>query len=113
MNKAMTQQAWNYLKDGDIAYWWVPTIFIGPDSGQAIHQANYDAGNVLLSEFYGAPTPTMVERMSTLDQMQQEVFTKIIAGTLPLEAFDKFVTDWYALGGEDITAEVNDWYASK
>jgi len=113
MNKEMVKQTWNYLKDGDIAYWWTNVIFVGPDSGQAIHQRNYDTNNVQLNEFYGPPPPTMIERMSTLDQMQQETFTKIITGALPLEAFDEFVTQWYELGGQDITDEVNDWSASK
>lgn len=72
----------------------------------------YDQNNQFLMEkFVGAPTPTMVERKSTLDKMQTEVFTKIILGA-SLDEFDKFVDDWKKLGGDQITQEVNEWYAA-
>ena len=60
----------------------------------------------------GAPTETMTSRMSTLEDLQDEVFIKIILGEESIDAFDKFVSDFYALGGEAITKDVNDWYAS-
>ncbi|MDG0791489.1 hypothetical protein OMP38_11890 [Cohnella ginsengisoli] len=53
----------------------------------------------------------MVERQTTLDKMQNEVFVRIILGA-PIGEFDKFVQDWNKLGGEQITREVNDYYAS-
>jgi putative aldouronate transport system substrate-binding protein len=68
-------------------------------------------GQYLLDKFVGAPTETMVERQSTLEKLQNEVFVKIILGE-PIETFDKFVDDWKKLGGEQITQEVNDWYAA-
>src|SRR5690606_18491947 len=41
----------------------------------------YDKNNqYLLDKFVGAPTPTMVERQSTLEKLQDEVFVKIILG---------------------------------
>ncbi|MEX1028881.1 MAG: hypothetical protein WDZ91_02405 [Paenibacillaceae bacterium] len=65
----------------------------------------------LLDKFVGAPTPTKVERESTLEKLQDEVFVKIILGE-SIETFDKFVADWKKLGGEQITQEVNEWYAA-
>ena len=62
--------------------------------------------------FVGAPTETMTAKMSTLEDLQDEVFIKIILGEEDIDAFDKFVSDFNALGGADITAEVNEWYAS-
>ena len=62
--------------------------------------------------FVGAPTETMTSRMSTLEDLQDEVFIKIILGESDIDAFDKFVEDFNALGGKDITEEVNEWYAS-
>jgi len=112
MNQSMTQQLWQYTKGGDRTYWWVWAIFVGDDCSQAIHKRNQDAGNVVFDEFYGPPTPTMADKMSVMDQLQQETFTKIITGDLPVSAFDDFVTQWNSLGGTDITKEVNDWYAS-
>lgn len=71
-----------------------------------------EAGLLQDNMFVGAPTETMVERMSTLEDLQNEVFTKIILGEASIDEFDKFVSDFYTLGGTDITAEVNEWYES-
>ena len=75
--------------------------------------ADYQEAGLLQNEmFVGAPTDTMTERMSTIEALQDEVFTKIILGEAPVDDFDKFVQDFYALGGTEITAEVNEWYQS-
>ncbi len=68
-----------------------------------------DAGHLMYNEYFGPATPTQVEKGSTLEKMKVETFTRIIMGA-PIEEFDKFVTDWKKLGGDDITAEVNEWY---
>ena len=65
----------------------------------------------LMEKFVGAPTPTMVERDATLKKLQNQVFVNIILGE-PIETLDKFVKDWKQLGGDQITQEVNEWYAS-
>ncbi len=92
------------------AVWGWERIY-GPEGSMGITD-QYDKNNqFLLDKFVSAPTPTMVERKSTLEKMQNEVFIKIILGQ-PIEEFDKFVTDWKKLGGDQITQEVNDWYAS-
>ena len=57
---------------------------------------------------YGAPTETMVKRWSTLKDMQDETFTKIIAGSESIEAFDSFVEQWKSLGGDTIAQELKD-----
>ena len=62
--------------------------------------------------FVGAPSENMSSKMSTLEDLQDEVFIKIILGEESIDAFDTFVSDFYALGGEAITKDVNDWYAS-
>jgi len=72
----------------------------------------YDKNKQFLQDkFVGAPTPTMVERKTTLEKMQNEVFVKIILGE-SVDKFDQFVADWKKLGGDDITKEVNEWYAA-
>jgi putative aldouronate transport system substrate-binding protein len=35
---------------------------------------------------------------------------KVVCGEKPLDAFDAWVKDWKASGGDQITAEVNAWY---
>jgi len=53
-----------------------------------------------------------VERRATLEQMEKEMIVKVIMGAASIDEFDKFVSDWYQLGGQAITDEVNAWYAS-
>jgi len=73
----------------------------------------YVSENMILpDEFYGAPTPSIVEKYSTLQKMELEVFSKIIMGD-SIDTFDKFVTDWKKLGGDAMTTEVNEWYAAR
>lgn len=73
----------------------------------------YNKNTQLLTEqFFGAATDTMVEKKAAMDMMEKEVFIKIIIGEAPIDQFDKFVRDWYKIGGEQITLEVNEWYNS-
>lgn len=52
----------------------------------------------------------MGTKLASLDKLQSETYVNIIMGTQEPETFDQFVTDWKSLGGDEITAEVNDWY---
>ena len=61
--------------------------------------------------FKGAPTESMIAHMSYIDQIQDDVFTRIILGENDISAYDRFVEEFYLLGGGDITREVNAWYA--
>ena len=53
----------------------------------------------------------MSEKLSTLKKQQLTDFTAIIMGK-DIDAFDTFVENWNKLGGEKMTEEVNEWYAS-
>jgi putative aldouronate transport system substrate-binding protein len=55
-------------------------------------------------------TKTMKLRGDRLNQMELETFVKIVYGELPLEAFDEFVKNWKANGGDEVTKEMNEWY---
>jgi putative aldouronate transport system substrate-binding protein len=92
-------------------YYWV----FGPEEGTTFSVMDKYVKNnlILLNAFYGSPTNTMVSRQSTLDDMRDEVFTKIIMGASPISAFDTFVADWKRQGGDAITKEVNDWAKSR
>ena len=49
----------------------------------------------------------------SLGTLCASTFTSIITGQKPVSAFDDFVTNWKKLGGDKITAEVNDWYQTQ
>jgi putative aldouronate transport system substrate-binding protein len=63
--------------------------------------------NKVYSEFT-ANTKTMERKWANLQKLEKETFFGIVMGEKPLEAFDKFVTDWKAQGGDEITKEVTE-----
>lgn len=98
--------------NGDIPSYGLAGVY-GPGGSQGICKQYMDNNQVMMNEFYGAPTPTMTEKLATLQKIESETFTKIIMGKIPVNEFDNFVTQWKQLGGDQITKEVNDWYRSK
>lgn len=62
--------------------------------------------------FQGPSTKTMLSRKELLTKMQMDTYIEIIYGKKPVEEFDAFVQKWKSSGGDDITKEVNEWYAS-
>ncbi|WP_213514664.1 extracellular solute-binding protein [Paenibacillus montaniterrae] len=99
------------FENGDTSQWGWPKIY-GAE-GVYRHGVNYMDNELFMYEaFAGPPTETMAERLSTLEALEKETFVKIIMGAVPLDEFDKFVDNWYKVGGTDITNEVNEWYAS-
>ena len=103
-------QSW--LVDGVVDGWGWNAIY-GPGGAMGRVIGGYvEQDNFTQSAFYGAPTPGMVINQSTLDTMEVETFTRIIQGE-SLDAFDEFVNTWKSLGGDTITAEVNEWKQSQ
>jgi putative aldouronate transport system substrate-binding protein len=58
-------------------------------------------------------TPAMETRWSNLKALEDETFMKIVMNQAPVEAFDEFVRNWKAQGGDRITAEVQEYVDSK
>ena len=101
-----------YSGEGTSMEWGWERIY-GPDpSSYSAIDRMISEDRIYINRFSGAPTETMTEKMSTLESMRDETFTKIIMGESPIEEFDVFVESFNKLGGEQITAEVNEWYAT-
>lgn len=73
----------------------------------------YENDLFLFDEFTTAPTPTMGSKMSIITDKVMEYYTKVIMGEASTANFDSFVSEVNALGLEQITTEVNEWYSSK
>jgi len=101
------------FEGGDRATWGTMRVF-GHESAYKVIEGIYENKdqNVKFTKFYGAPTKTMAQKRATLEKMQLETFTNIILGA-PIEEFDKFVENWKKLGGDQMTKEVNEWYAAQ
>lgn len=99
-------QSWR--EEGVIEGWGWDVIY-GPEGAMPNIIGPYvEQDNFTQSAFYGAPTPTMVSNLSTLETQEIETFTRIIQGE-SIDAFDEFVNTWTSLGGTEITNEVNEW----
>lgn len=57
--------------------------------------------------FFGR-TKTMDTKWANLTKLENETFVKIVMGQEDISTFDKFVSDWKAQGGDEITKEVNE-----
>jgi len=63
-----------------------------------------------VNQFYGLPTPGMIDKGTTLSDMELNFHIAVIKGSKNVSDFDAFVKDWKAQGGDQITQEVNAWY---
>ncbi len=97
--------AWDSIKMGG------PMARIDKEGGWGVTRKIAESGNVAYNEYFGPATQTMQDKGAALDKMMEETFLKIIMGSAPVSDFDKFVSNWKALGGDEITKEVNDWYS--
>lgn len=96
--------------NGESGWGWYKTY--GPTGAFSIID-QYEKNNQLLYEsFVGAPTDTMIDKQQILNDLQDQTYINIILGR-PIEDFDQFVRDWYKLGGDKITTEVNQWYEQR
>ena len=96
--------------NGDASLWrWYR--FFGPDGGHLI-TGKYIADDLYyMNRYYGPTTDTMAESMSLIDDLVNEMFTKIIMGEETVDAFDAYKAQAEALGLTDMTEEANAWLA--
>ena len=96
--------------NGDASLWrWYR--FFGPDGGHLI-TGRYIADDLYyMNRYYGPTTDTMAESMSLIDDLVNEMFTKIIMGEETVDAFDAYKAQAEALGLTDMTEEANAWLA--
>ncbi|MFC5404376.1 extracellular solute-binding protein [Cohnella soli] len=96
--------------DGDVKEWAEYPIS-GPGGAFSIMYDYLQNDRYHNNGFYGAPGPVMLEKRPILDAKMNEVFVKIIMNQVSIDEFDKFVEEWKKLGGDEMTKEVNEWYA--
>lgn len=96
--------------DGDINFWGWNFIY-GPEGSLGVVSGYVERDQYMQNEFITSSLPIMTEKNAALLKLQNEMITKIILGA-SMDEFDKFVANWKKLGGDEITKEVNEWYAA-
>jgi putative aldouronate transport system substrate-binding protein len=92
---------------------WAGWMWSGPIGAYSVVNGYLENNQIVEPVFYGAPTPTMTAKQSTLEKLILENYTKFIMGVRPIDEFEQFVQDFNSLGGADITKEVNDWASAQ
>lgn len=96
--------------NGDASLWrWYR--FFGPDGGHLITGKYITDDLYYMNRYYGPTTDTMAESISLIDDLVNEMFTKIIMGEETVDAFDTYKAQAEALGLTDMTEEANAWLA--
>ncbi|BBH21560.1 sugar ABC transporter substrate-binding protein [Paenibacillus baekrokdamisoli] len=91
---------------------WAEYPISGPNGAFSIMYDYLQKDLYHFNEFYGAQGTAMLEKKPVLDAKMSEIFIKIIMNQVSIDEFDKFVEEWKKLGGDEITAEVNAWFAA-
>ncbi|MDR1600221.1 MAG: extracellular solute-binding protein [Oscillospiraceae bacterium] len=95
---------YNFYLGGSYYYW---LMFGAGDSCFRYVDQTYP-DKLLWNNYVGAPTPTMIERWTNMDELLVTSYTRMIQGQQPLEDFDSVIAQWYSMGGNEVTAEINE-----
>lgn len=104
---------WSNLTTGtEASQWnWAHMFGDGPDTPMVVLGNAINDNRIDYDAFLGAQSELMQDRWSTIKDEQLKMFIKIIIGE---EDVDKGFASWLktfdAMGGTQITEEVNDWY---
>jgi putative aldouronate transport system substrate-binding protein len=70
-------------------------------------------GNTSIDPLSFAPPLEAIGKYNLkLQKLMEDTFLKYITGAEPLENYDKFVAQWKAEGGDEMTKAANEWYAA-
>ncbi|MCR2803908.1 extracellular solute-binding protein [Paenibacillus soyae] len=84
-------------------------------SNPALHEAiqTYSDSPSWTDALLFSALPSDGKYKADLTSLMQKYFAQIISGEIPLEDFDKFVTEWKARGGDELTKEANEMYQAQ
>jgi ABC-type glycerol-3-phosphate transport system substrate-binding protein/uncharacterized short protein YbdD (DUF466 family) len=82
---------------------------LAPNGGLAKHTEVLETYPTRYNEVY-VTTPTMVKKLGELTKYRDSTFLSMVIGEIPVSDFDKYVSEWKAQGGDEITRELNEWY---
>ncbi|MDF2837350.1 MAG: ABC-type sugar transport system periplasmic component-like protein [Paenibacillus sp.] len=84
-------------------------------SNPALNDAikTYSSAPNLTDALLFSALPSDGKYKADLTSLMQKYFAQIISGEIPLDDFDKFVSEWKARGGDELTKEANDMYQAQ
>ena len=107
-NTSRVKKFWD-IQEG--SPWWYGII--GGEGGAYTYDYDmFTSGRMLPDAFNTLPTETMDMLGDIVNDALSTAMLEVIMGA-DISVYDKAVEDWFANGGQAITDEVNEWYASK
>ena len=96
----------------DQSTWVAKNFFYGAESAFGVLDYYWKNDLFMISPAAGIKTEEMIRREESLNKLEEQYYVEIITGKKPIDAFDDFVSDWRALGGDTIEKEINEWFDS-
>ncbi len=62
---------------------------------------------------YPPTLPAMEQKKATIDKLELETYIKIVTGEKSIDDFKEFEKEWRKLGGDEIIAELEEYFAEK
>ncbi len=96
---------YQYSQEGLIEY----VLMFGPgESAFAFVDQTYP-DQVMENAYFGAATPTQVERGSSMNELIDTTLAALMTGQLDLDSgFDQMVSDWRGMGGDQVIQEIQE-----
>lgn len=92
---------WAHIKLFMEAFWNIQNVYGGEEA-------------ILYDGYTGPVTNDIARRLPLLQKLRKESFTAFIMGTKDIDLeWDNYVKEWDAIGGKDMTNDVNEWYKQK
>lgn len=85
-------------------------LYASPNCSCKVNKELIDNDLLVMDKLWGMPTETIGKTGSTLDDILDEGFTKIVVGEESVDYFDTLVESWKSAGGEQATKEMNETY---
>lgn len=91
---------------------WGNVVVYGPGGSCGYADQEWQAGNILLSSFYGVQTQLFQDNMPSIGSEQEQIFTDIMLGNLSVDdGFQQWLSVFDSLKGNEMTAYANEWAA--
>ena len=109
ITRAEAKKMWTLISNPTDLYGWSQNLIV--TQSEKVLVDDYK-NNYIYSAFQGPTTPLIASKQPLTDKLKNEQYTKFIMGQ-SLNGWDDFVSNWYKVGGQDLTDEVNKWYQTQ
>lgn len=88
------------------------TMVFGHGSAYELINKMTDEGRIITTSYMTLPTQTMMDKSEDLKTNLDAAMQKVIMGE-DISVYDEAVETWYSTGGDVMTQEASDWFASR